>query len=140
MTKQRLDNRDKFPSGMEEYLSTYGWHFSKKMCEWAVSKMEKINPATKQKENVEIWSKEKIEEMLKKNNITLHDAEGYDCVYIANMALHDYMKSSITDEIHLILYLKDFFNDPDGYSEKAFTHFYADCIGMGRPIMWEDMM
>jgi hypothetical protein len=29
----RLDARDKFPSGMEEYLARYGWHFSKKMCE-----------------------------------------------------------------------------------------------------------
>lgn len=29
----RLDVRDKFPSGMEEYLATYGWHFSKKMCD-----------------------------------------------------------------------------------------------------------
>ena len=29
----RLDIRDKYPSGMEEYLSHNGWHFNKKMCE-----------------------------------------------------------------------------------------------------------
>lgn len=29
----RLDARDTFPSGMEEYLSNYGWHFSKKMAD-----------------------------------------------------------------------------------------------------------
>lgn len=29
----RLDARDKFPSGMEDYLAMNGWHFSKKMCE-----------------------------------------------------------------------------------------------------------
>ena len=37
----RLDNRDKLPSGFEEYLSIYGWHFSKKLCMWAVSNMKK---------------------------------------------------------------------------------------------------
>ena len=38
----RLDCRDKFPSGMEEYLSFNSCHFNKKMCDWAVSKMYKI--------------------------------------------------------------------------------------------------
>ena len=37
----RLDNRDKLPSGFEEYLSMYGWYFSKKLCMWAVSNMKK---------------------------------------------------------------------------------------------------
>ena len=38
---ERLDSYSGYPSGMEEYLSAYGWHFSKKMCDWAVSKMYK---------------------------------------------------------------------------------------------------
>ena len=29
----RLDARDVFPSGMEEYLAQNGWHFNKKMCD-----------------------------------------------------------------------------------------------------------
>lgn len=32
---------DEFPSGMKAYLSQYGWHFSKAMCDFAVSMMEK---------------------------------------------------------------------------------------------------
>lgn len=43
---QRLDVYDYFPDGMTDYLSIYGWHFSKKMCEWAVSKMKAENTAT----------------------------------------------------------------------------------------------
>lgn len=43
----RLDARDRFPSGMEEYLSHYGWHFSKNMCEWACSKMYRIDATGK---------------------------------------------------------------------------------------------
>lgn len=37
---------------MANYLSLYGWHFSKKMCEWAVSKMEVENKTSKQKEKL----------------------------------------------------------------------------------------
>ena len=37
----RLDARSTFPKGMEEYLQYYGWHFSKRMEEWAASKMYK---------------------------------------------------------------------------------------------------
>lgn len=36
----RLDNYEVKPSGMDNYLQNYGWHFSKKMCEWAVSMMK----------------------------------------------------------------------------------------------------
>lgn len=34
---------------MEAYLSNFGWHFNKKMCDFAVSLMKKINPATGKK-------------------------------------------------------------------------------------------
>lgn len=38
--KQRLDTYDRIPPAMADYLSQYGWHFSKKMCLWAVSPHE----------------------------------------------------------------------------------------------------
>lgn len=37
----RLDTKDKLPSGMENYLSYNGWHFNKRLCEYACSKMKK---------------------------------------------------------------------------------------------------
>lgn len=37
----RLDARDKLPSGMDDYLSYNGWHFNKKLCEYACNKMRK---------------------------------------------------------------------------------------------------
>ena len=55
----RLDARDKFPSGMEEYLSLYGWHFSKAMCDWACSKMYKTDASGK-RNYITPWSKEAI--------------------------------------------------------------------------------
>lgn len=135
---QRLDMYDKLPSGMKEYLSTYGWHFSKKMCEWAVGNM-KVEKNGK-KEKLEAMKKDEVEELLKKFNIKLEKDAGYDCVYVANMAKSDYYKSSITDEAHLALFIKDYIDDIDSYPGMPFTRFYADCIGSGNPIIWSDML
>ena len=131
----RLDSRDKLPSGMEEYLSAYGWHFSKKMCDWATSGMYKDD-----KSEIKILSKDFVDELLKKHNIKLENKFGYDYVFAANMCIADYMGSSIEDEKHLALFVKDYVDDPDGYPELPFTRFYADCIGSGHPINWEDVI
>ena len=136
----RLDANYKFPSGMKEYLDAYGWHFSKKMCEWAVSMMKRKNPQTGKDEPIEYMDKDETEEFLKKYNVVLPDGKGYDAVYLLAMVRSDFFKSAIVDEQHLALYVKDFFSDPDGYPTMAFTRFYADCIGSGTPIDWLDYM
>lgn len=123
---------------MREYLEAYGWHFSKKMCEWAVSKMRRKNTATGKSEPVDYVDKEKVDEILKKNNVKLENDIAYDSVYIFAMARADFLKSSITDEAHLAMFVKDYLDDEDGYPEIAFTRFYADCIGKGEVILWED--
>lgn len=56
------------------------------------------------------------------------------------MCRADYLGSSITDEGHVAMFIKDYVDDPDGYDGLPFTRFYADCIGSGKPIMWEDML
>lgn len=135
----RLDMRDVFPSGMEEYLSIYGWHFSKKMFKWAVSNMYKEDNSGNKK-SITPMTKDNVEDILKRNNIVLKNKFGYDYVFAANMCLADYMDSSIEDEKHIALFVKDYVDDPDGYEELPFTRFYADCIGTGTPINWEDMI
>lgn len=138
---RRLDsNNGNFPSGMREYLDVYGWHFSKKMCEWAVSKMKKKNPQTGKEEPVEYMPKDKVDEFLKKYGIKLENDVAYDSVYVLHMAKSDYMKSSISDEAHLAMFVKDYLDDEDGYPEIAFTRFYADCIGKGEVLLWEDVI
>ena len=134
----RLDSYSDFPSGMKEYLSIYGWHFSKKMCDWAVSKMYKVQNGAKK--YITPMTKEQVETLLFNSNISLKNAKGYDCTYIANMALADFMGSSITDEMHHAKYIKDVIDDPDAYEGMPFTRFYADCIGSGTPIIWEEMI
>lgn len=139
-TDTRLDVNYKWPSGMREYLDTYGWHFSKKMCEWAVRGMKRKNPQTGKEEGIDYFDKEKTEEFMKKYNVSVQETKGYDAVYVFNMARADFFKSAIPDEQHLALYVKDFFNDHDGYPSMAFTRFYADCIGKGEPVIWDDML
>lgn len=136
----RLDANYKFPSGMKEYLDTYGWHFSKKMCEWAVSKMKRKNPQTQKEEPLDYMDKDKTEEFLKKYNVQIQNDKGYDKIYVLNMKRADEFKSSIPDEAHLALSVKDYLDDVDGYPSIAFTRFYADCIGSGCPIIWSDMI
>ena len=135
----RLDARDKFPSGMEEYLAQYGWHFSKKMFDWATANMYKTD-ASGNAITIRRIEKEDIDRILKTTGITLKNKFGYDYVFAANMCKADYLGSSVPDEQHLALFVKDYVDDPDGYEELPFTRFYADCIGSGHPINWEDMI
>ena len=123
---------------MKEYLSAYGWHFSKKMCEWAISRM-KVEKNGKP-EKLDAMKRDEVEELLKKLAVKLENDKGYDAVYVANMAKADYFKSSIPDEAHLAMFVKDYIDDVDSYPGMPFTRFYADCIGSGTPIMWEQML
>jgi len=131
----RLDTYNHFPTGMIEYLDTYGWHFSKAMCDWAISKMHKEN-----NKPIDVISKERVDSLLSIYGIKLDNNKGYDYVYIANMVMSDFYGKSIKDEEHLILYVKDVIDDVDAYEGMPFTRFYADCIGSGTPIIWEDML
>lgn len=135
----RLDARDTFPSGMEEYLSNYGWHFSKKMADWACSKMYKTDSAGRRTYIIP-WTKDEVDSLLTRYGLIIYKDYGYDYVYVANMAKADFMGSSIIDEQHIALFVKDYIDDGDGYKTVAFTRFYADCIGKGLPINWTDMI
>lgn len=136
----RKDSYEILPSGQREYLSNYGWHFSKKLCEWAVGKMEKED-ANGNKKKLQPYTREQVEGMLKQQNIELKNNKSiYDAVYVANMAKSDYLGSSIPGEQYIVKFIKDYLDDPDGYEGIALTRFYADCNGKGLPLFWEDFM
>lgn len=134
MKRDRLDIRDKMPSGMEEYLSHNGWHFNKKLCDWAISRMWKNNNRGV-KEKITAVSKDTIMQLFKNHGITLENNIGYDPVFVYHMAKADFFGSSLNDEKSLLTYVKDYVDDPDGYDGLPMTRFYADCIGSGTPIM-----
>lgn len=129
--KQRLDTFDTMPKDMRAYLSNYGWHFNKHLCEWAISLMRDKNKA-----KLSLYDREKVESMLKQHGIEIPMEQIYDAMYVLHMARADYMGSSIADEAHLAKFVGDYLNDPDGYEEVALTRFYADCVGKGIGIDW----
>lgn len=124
-----------FPSGYPEYMSNYGEHFSKKMCEWAVSMMRDSSG-----KKIEILGKEELDAMLKEAGIEIANNKAYDAVYVANMCRADFLGKSVPDKAHLLQYVKDLLDDPDGYEGMVFNRFIMDCIGMGIPVIWEDLL
>ena len=126
-----LDIYDDRPSSMKRYLKYYGQHFNKKLCDFAVSKMRHGKSPI---------SKDKTDEILSKNNITLDNNELYDYVYVINMGNNDFLGSSIIDEKHLAMYVKDVIDDEDGYDGIVFNRWYADTVRLGIPIEWSEMI
>lgn len=128
------------PIEMRSYLRNFGWNFNKKACESAVSKMRYKNPSTGKEERVEMKTKEQVEEILKKYNIKLEHDNGYNGVYAYHMGFSDYFKSSITDEQHLAMYVKDVIDDPDNEGGNVFRKFLADADAKGIVIDWADLL
>jgi hypothetical protein len=127
------------PPAMKAYLRNYGFSFSKKACEYAVSLMEKKNFANGMPEKIEPWSKEKVEECFKKNNVAIKGQITYNHVYVFNMALADYPKS-IPNEMVRCLYVKETLEDVDSNPENVFRKWIACMDGNGMPIYWEDLL
>jgi hypothetical protein len=126
-----LDYYDDRPTSMKRYLKYYGKHFNKKLCDFAVSKMKHGKIPV---------SKESVENILNKHNIELEHNELYDHVYVYNMGNNDFFGSSISDEKHLAMYVKDVIDDKDGYDGIVFNRWYADTVSLGIPIEWDEMV
>lgn len=122
-------------SALEEYIEAYGYHFSKKLYEWAVSMMKDRNGNRLQPK-----TKEEVSSFLKMHGISLKNDMGHDAAYVMHMAKADYMGSSITDDMHLAKFVMDYLYDPDGSESKALDHFVADCKAKGVRIYWDEMM
>lgn len=131
-----MDYYDILPSGMEAYLSHHGHHFSKPMLEWAVSMMRDRN-----KGKVQLPERNKLAEVLKLHGIELENTAGYyDPLYVWCMAKADYYGSSITDEAHLALYVRDYIDDPDGNPTRAFDEFMINCSAKGIDVPWNELI
>lgn len=140
MKHTALDVYDDMPYAMYKYISQNGFHFNKKACSYAVSRMKRKNPNSNKLEPIEPWHKDQVEDLLSRNGVTLTDSIMYDHVYVANMCKADYYKSSIPDEAHIALYIKDTLEDADGSDELPFRCWLQRCIAMGEPVEFEDLL
>lgn len=129
-----LDVYDDMPKYMRKYLQHYGWHFNKSLCQYAVSLM------TKNGKKLEPLSKEFIDKLLEQHNIKLTNNVGYDYIFVANMCKADYYGSSIQDEKHVALYIKDTIQDEDAGDGTTMRRWYATMIANGQMVDWEDFI
>ena len=138
MTRDNFTRYDEYPQAMLTYLRNYGPHFNRKLFEFAVSKMTKVENGVEKKINP--MTKENVESVLKTHNITVNNGQLYDCVYVANMCKADFLGSSVMDERHLAVYVKDVIDDVDAPDGLVFNRWYADMCYCGIAIDWEEML
>jgi hypothetical protein len=141
-TRKRLplDMYDDIPTEMRKYLRFHGWHFNKKACDFAVSLMRKKNASTGKTEKIEPLTKDQVDSMLAKYGVTLENSVDYDYVYVANMGKADLLKSSITDEQHLALYVKDVVDDVDAGDGEIMREWDAKMTSRGIAVDWEEIL
>lgn len=136
MIMERLDYFDIMPAGMQAYMSSHGRHFSKAMLDWAVGMMTDRN-GNKRKP----IDRKKFDSMMESYGITLDRTEGYyDGIYVWSMAMSDYFGSSIKDEQHIAMFVKDYIDDIDGNPTRAFDEFMINCTAKGIDVPWQDMI
>ena len=114
------------PQNFVNYLRYYGPHFNKKLCEYACSFLPKKE-----------CTKEALDTLLKQYGVDIKEAKLYDIVYAANWCKSVFYGSSISDEKHFVLFLKDIF-EKEG--DLFFNRWYADTAKRGIPIEWDDMI
>lgn len=140
MQRQALDFWDMRPPEMAAYLRHNGYHFNDKACRFAVGQMRRRNSATGRLEHVEYADKEKVNEVLKRNNITLDNNALCDYVYVYNMAVADFYKRSLPEEKNLAQFVKDYIDDEDAADGFVFNRWYADTVRAGIPIPWGELL
>ena len=119
-----LTQYDIKPQGFINYLRYNGQHFNKHLLEFAIKRF-KLS-----------ITKEKLSTLCQTHNIAIPE-NIYDALYILNWAKDTLWGSSIQDDKHLVLFMKDIM---DKESNLVFNRWYADQAKQGMAIEWEDMI
>lgn len=138
MVRDNFTRYDEYPQAMLAYLRNYGPHFNRRLFEFAVSKMTKRVDGIEKK--LVPMPKEDVDNIMRTHRIETKRGQLYDCAYVANMCKADFLDSSITDEEHLAMYVKDVIDDVDAPDGLVFNRWYADMCYSGIAIDWEEML
>jgi hypothetical protein len=111
-----------------------GWHFNKSLCNFAISLMRKNG------KKLDPISKENVDRLIEQYKIQLDNNVGYDYVFVANMCKADYFGSSITDDKHVALYIKDTIDDEDAADGTTMRRWYATMVANGVMVDWDDAL
>ena len=134
-----LDIYDEMPKDMQKYITNYGWHFNKRAYEYATKKLTKRNSLSNLPERVIPYTKEEVDDILKKYNINIENKIMFDYVFVASMCKADYLGKSVPNEQCLAMYVRDTVDDYDASDETTFRRWVATMIGNGTPIDWYEI-
>ena len=119
------------PSAKEMYIAEMGWHFNERACQYAVQYLKDRN-----NKPIKPYSKEEVDELLKKQNVTLEKNKGWDYVYIANMAKSDMDGSPLADDKSIANYVKIVIDDVDAADGEIMGCWYVKMIFRHIPVDW----
>lgn len=131
-TEMLHENEDVRKRDCRKYKELYGKHFTKDLCEWAVSKMENRNGTH------HYYTLEEVKEIWHKYNMNdIHNANRHDVTYVMNMAYADFYGRLFTEHHECAIYAYLFLTDLDGYEGIAFQRWLADIKGKDEDIPWK---
>ena len=138
MNRVNFTQYDEYPEAMLIYMRNYGPHFNKKLFKFAVSNMTKREGGIERP--ITPITREEVEGLLGRQDVSVERGQLYDCTYVANMCKADFLGSSVPDEKHMAMYIKDVIDDVDAPDGLVFNRFYADCCYKGIAIEWDEML
>lgn len=115
----------------EMYLAEMGWHFNEKACKYAVQYLKDRNGKP-----VKPYSKEEVDDLLKRQNVTLDKNKGWDYVYVASMARSDMDGSPLADDRSIANYIKIVIDDADAADGEVMACWYVKMIFRHIPVDW----
>ena len=119
------------PTAKEMYIAEMGWHFNEKACQYAVQYLKDRN-----NKPIKPYSKEEVDELLKKQNVTLSNNKGWDYVYVANMAKSDMDGSPLADDKSIANYIKIVIDDVDAADGEIMGCWYVKMLFRHIPVDW----
>lgn len=138
MKRVSLTQYDAIPEDMINYMRNYGPHFNKKLFKFAVSLMTRKENGIERP--ITPITREEVEGLLGRQEVTVNRGQLYDCTYVANMCKADFLGSSVPDEKHMAMYIKDVIDDVDAPDGLVFNRWYSDMCYCGIAIDWSEML
>lgn len=138
--KENFTAYEVLPEDLYIYMSHYGPHFTKELCEFAVKQMFVDNTEDNKKQNIKPYTKEQVDNILNTYSVKVKYSKLYDSVYVANMCKFDYLNDSVPNEQYLAKYIKNTLDDPDGAEGLVFNRWIADMKWLGIPIDWSEFV
>lgn len=126
------------PEGLRAYMDAYHGQFSRKLAEFAISRMQ-VKRSNGETATIKQVPVEKVLDILKQNGVHVSEECTYTAWYLYHMAIADYQRTC-NDDSRRAWFVDETINDPDGKPSNPLACFRAKMDNAGVAIMWELMI